>query len=150
MEEKDIFFDVDFIIKSINFNTASAMTKYLLHQDFIEEILKKCRELKSNKIITNGNIASVITDSKNYTFVSLVINNINKNYSVGQIDGVKIFIDPYIRWDDNYIHFENDNEQLIRKMKIKTIQGSLSDEEKKIKFGRIYSGYVRDTQGVLL
>jgi len=147
--ENDVFFDVD----SYMFSGTMGLTGLnvsQLQQKLINKIVKKAKEIKANKIITNANLASVIQDSRNYSFNPPMTNiKPGETYTMGQIDGVKIFVDPYIRWDDNYIHFENDDEKLIRKLKIKSVENIMTEEDKN-RIGRIYSGLVKDTNGILI
>ena len=146
--EKEIFFDVDLIVEKKNWSV------YDIQKKLINKVIKKAKGIKANKIVTNGNLASVIQDSGNYSIsntLSVPISKIapGESYPMGQIDGIKIFVDPYMRWDDNYIHFENDDVKVIRKLKIKNVENILTEEDKN-RIGRIYSGLVKDTNGILI
>ena len=146
--EKEIFFDAD------SYMYSGSMSIYQLQQKLINKVIDKAKEIKANKIVTNGNLASVIQDSGNYSIsntLSVPISKIapGESYPMGQIDGIKIFVDPYMRWDDNYIHFENDDVKVIRKLKIKNVENILTEEDKN-RIGRIYSGLVKDTNGILI
>ena len=146
--EKEIFFDVDLIVEKKNWSV------YDIQKKLINKVIKKAKGIKANKIVTNGNLASVIQDSGNYSIsntLSVPISKIapGESYPMGQIDGIKIFVDPYMRWDDNYIYFENDDVKVIRKLKIKNVENILTEEDKN-RIGRIYSGLVKDTNGILI
>lgn len=145
--KEDILFDVDLFMTKNNY---SQILYREVQRQFIESIIRKGREVKANKIVTNSNLASVIQDSASL-YIPLSKNFTGELYLVGNLNGIDIFIDPYMRWDDNYIHFERCfDRKFIRKLKIKTLENSLSDEEKDIKIGRIYSGFVIDTKTVLM
>jgi hypothetical protein len=150
---EDIFFDVDFLVDENKKSSGGSIT-YKAQQKLLNKVIEKAKEIKANKIVTNGNLASVIQDSGNYkmsNLLSISLSNINPGglYTMGQIDGIKIFVDPYMRWDDNYIHFENDDEKLVRKLKIKSVENTLTEEDNN-RIGRIYSGLVKDTNGILI
>ena len=147
--EKEIFFDVDLIIENNNKNLGN-LTTHQLQQVLIGTIIKKAKELKANKIVTNGNIASVITDAWGFTTPSQqFIRNEITEYPIGNIGNIQIFVDAAQKWDDSKIHFENDDKKLARKLKIKTIEKTISDDDRK-KVGRLYSGFVLDTNGMLI
>ena len=56
-------------------------------------------------IVTNGNLASVIQDIAGYTLNPVVGgSNLNTNgqlYPVGKVGNMTLYVDPYMRWDDN-------------------------------------------------
>lgn len=58
-------------------------------------------------IVTNGNLASVIQDIAGYTLNPVVGgSNLNTNgqlYPVGKVGNMTLYVDPYMRWDDNRI-----------------------------------------------
>lgn len=64
-------------------------------------------------IVTNGNIASVLQDTATYTLSSIPGgSNLNTNgqlYPVGKIGAMTLYVDPYMRWDDNRIFLGRKN-----------------------------------------
>lgn len=64
-------------------------------------------------IITNGNLASVIQDIAGYTLNPVVGgSNLNTNgqlYPVGKVGNMTLYVDPYMRWDDNRIFLGRKN-----------------------------------------
>lgn len=90
--------------------------------NFTNYLVKILSEYKVDYIITNGNIASILQDSIYYRiipqvpFIGLVHNG--EPYLIGNLsdkdlydnsiintqiikdEGINIFVDPYIRWDD--------------------------------------------------
>lgn len=62
------------------------------------------------KIITNGLIGSIFHDLKNYIKYNegiIVLDIDSKIYKIGSIKNVNIYIDPYIRFTDNTISYND-------------------------------------------
>jgi len=64
-------------------------------------------------IITNGNLASVLQDVASYTINPPVGgSNLNTNgqlYPVGKVGNMTLYVDPYMRWDDNRLFLGRKN-----------------------------------------
>jgi len=63
-------------------------------------------------LVTNGNLASVIQDIAGYTINPVNAGKLNTNgqlYPMGNIGQISIYVDPYMRWDDNYIYLGRKN-----------------------------------------
>jgi len=63
-------------------------------------------------LITNGNLASVIQDVAGYTISPVQASKLNTNgqlYPMGNIGTISIYVDPYMRWDDNQIFLGRKN-----------------------------------------
>ncbi len=64
-------------------------------------------------IVTNGNVASVIQDIAGYTLNPVVGgSNLNTNgqlYPVGKVGNMTLYVDPYMRWDDNRVFLGRKN-----------------------------------------
>ena len=64
-------------------------------------------------IVTNGNLASVIQDIAGYILNPVVGgSNLNTNgqlYPVGKVGNMTLYVDPYMRWDDNRIFLGRKN-----------------------------------------
>jgi len=63
-------------------------------------------------LVTNGNIASVLQDIAGYTLNPTNVGKLNTNgqlYPMGNIGNIQIYVDPYMRWDDNYIYIGRKN-----------------------------------------
>jgi len=63
-------------------------------------------------LVTNGNIASIIQDVAGYTINPVQASKLNTNgqlYPMGNIGGISIYVDPYMRWDDNQIFLGRKN-----------------------------------------
>jgi hypothetical protein len=145
---QEILFDVDLFM--IEHNLCQILYREV-QRKFVESIIKKGKEIKANKLVTNGNLAAVIQGSVSFYVLPLPKKFTGELILVGTLNGIDIFIDPYMRWDDNHVHFERVfDKKFVRKLKIKTLENSLSEEEKDIKIGRIYSGLVIDTKTVLM
>jgi len=64
-------------------------------------------------IVTNGNIASVLQDTATYVLSTIPGgSNLNTNgqlYPVGKIGAMTLYVDPYMRWDDNRVFLGRKN-----------------------------------------
>ena len=63
-------------------------------------------------LVTNGNLASVIQDIAGYTINPVSAGKLNTNgqlYPMGNVGNIAIYVDPYMRWDDNYIYLGRKN-----------------------------------------
>jgi hypothetical protein len=63
-------------------------------------------------LITNGNLASVIQDIAGYTISPVQAGKLNTNgqlYPMGNIGNISIYVDPYMRWDDNQLFLGRKN-----------------------------------------
>lgn len=63
-------------------------------------------------LVTNGNLASVIQDIAGYTINPVNAGKLNTNgqlYPMGNVGNIAIYVDPYMRWDDNYIYLGRKN-----------------------------------------
>jgi hypothetical protein len=63
-------------------------------------------------LVTNGNLASVIQDIAGYTINPTNAGKLNTNgqlYPMGNVGNIAIYVDPYMRWDDNYIFLGRKN-----------------------------------------
>jgi len=63
-------------------------------------------------LVTNGNLASVIQDIAGYTINPTNTGKLNTNgqlYPMGNVGNIAIYVDPYMRWDDNYIYLGRKN-----------------------------------------
>jgi hypothetical protein len=63
-------------------------------------------------LVTNGNLASVIQDIAGYTINPVNTGKLNTNgqlYPMGNIGNIAIYVDPYMRWDDNRIFIGRKN-----------------------------------------
>jgi len=63
-------------------------------------------------LVTNGNMASVLQDVAGYTLNPPTMSKMNTNgqlYPMGSIGQIAIYVDPYMRWDDNRIFLGRKN-----------------------------------------
>ena len=63
-------------------------------------------------LVTNGNLASVLQDVAGYTINPANAGKLNTNgqlYPMGNIGNIAIYVDPYMRWDDNRIFLGRKN-----------------------------------------
>jgi hypothetical protein len=83
--------------------------------DIIKLITSKvmflCDKNEANAILTNANIAAVMQDSYSYSFSSpRIIDPTTNCYLLGTIGGIELYVDPYMRWDDNKMLFYKKNQ----------------------------------------
>jgi len=88
---------------------------------FLNELLSHFRKHNISKIRVTAFMGSTIGDSSLFKHDS-IINNIlyNSNpvpYKIGKLNDIDVYVDPYLRYDDNKIYIEYDNTH-IRTMKI--------------------------------
>lgn len=89
---------IDYIGKSINDGR--------LYKDIIDLI--KANEFKY--VITNGQVGSIMQDSNSfhYDISDASVKQIIHPYSIGSVYSSKIFVDPYMSYDDNRLIMFND------------------------------------------
>lgn len=54
--------------------------------------------------VTNGGIAAALVDNQNYTLNPIANSSLNTEgqlYPVGKVGGIELYVDPYMRYDDN-------------------------------------------------
>lgn len=97
-------------IKIINVQSIKQMPRYDIINNVIELL-----DLTKNTIITNGNMASVISEYKNYT--SLAGSGLHQppgvTYLIGKIDETFIYVDPYMKYSDNRVACFSDGSLII-------------------------------------
>jgi hypothetical protein len=81
--------------------------KLYLIRNIIRNLIAKIRlfSVKNNstKILTNGNIANSISYLNEFAYAGPEVGI--TPYHFGNIANVRVYIDPYMRWDDNRILF---------------------------------------------
>lgn len=63
-----------------------------------------------NFLVTTGQIASILQDDPAFTFTpnnKIIINNGSEIYQVGKIGNIKVFVNPYLNFDDNTVVIGN-------------------------------------------
>jgi hypothetical protein len=93
---------------------------------FVHDKINEIQNVSS--ILTNGNIASVLQDLSGYKIYPTnpdVIEPGLKRYNLGQIDNIEIWVDPYMRWDNNIIYLEDQNEKSFAEIEIIDKKGIL-------------------------
>ena len=92
-----------------------------IHDKYIPDfVIKDIRYFLSQnihikKIETNSVIGSYITDSKFFEInkSTVVLNHHGNPYLFGTVDDISLYIDPYMRCDDNRIKFYDDKENIV-------------------------------------
>ena len=76
-----------------------------------EEIIKVIEKNKNDKsaIITNGAIVIWLQDTFNTSVNFTIVSNYGCCYYMGKINEMKIYVDPYMRWDDHRIALVKDD-----------------------------------------
>jgi hypothetical protein len=63
-------------------------------------------------LVTNGNLASALQDIAGYTINPVNAGKLNTNgqlYPMGNIGQIAIYVDPYMKWEDNWIYLGRKN-----------------------------------------
>lgn len=111
-------FDVDTYVSS--WTVGGGETSHSLQRKLVSKvnnasnyIANEGRVGPAQYIVTNGNIASVMQDVATYTINPPVGGaNLNVNgqlYPVGKVGGMTLYVDPYMRWDDNRVFLGRKN-----------------------------------------
>lgn len=111
-------FDVDTYVSS--WSVGGGETSHSLQRKLVSKvnnasnyIANEGRVGPAQYIVTNGNIASVMQDVASYTINPPVGGaNLNVNgqlYPVGKVGGMTLYVDPYMRWDDNRVFLGRKN-----------------------------------------
>jgi hypothetical protein len=111
-------FDVDTYVSS--WLTGGGETSYSLQRKLVSKvnnasnyIANEGRVGPAQYIVTNGNLASVMQDVAQYVIQPPVGGaNLNTNgqlYPVGKVGGMTLYVDPYMRWDDNRVFLGRKN-----------------------------------------
>lgn len=113
-------FDVDTYIGSTGFGPApGGETTHSIQRKLIAKINNASNFIATDGrvgpaqyLITNGNLASVIQDIVGYTLNPVNAGKMNTNgqlYPMGNVGAIQIYVDPYMRWDDNRIFLGRKN-----------------------------------------
>jgi len=111
-------FDVDTYVSS--WTVGGGETSYSLQRKLVSKvnnasnyIANEGRVGPAQYIVTNGNLASVMQDVAQYVIQPPVGGaNLNTNgqlYPVGKVGGMTLYVDPYMRWDDNRVFLGRKN-----------------------------------------
>ena len=111
-------FDVDTYVSS--WTVGGGETSYSLQRKLVSKvnnasnyIANEGRVGPAQYIVTNGNLASVMQDVASYVIQPPVGGaNLNTNgqlYPVGKVGGMTLYVDPYMRWDDNRVFMGRKN-----------------------------------------
>ena len=79
-----------------------SLTYWSLQRIIVRKIIDECNKSETKKIITNGNLGSVLSDVRDTYFSQEQLNSTG-NYTIGTLGGIEIVIDPCMRWDDTRI-----------------------------------------------
>ena len=143
--DDDSILDVDAIIEKVRQDKTGIMgeTTYSIQRLLFNRVSSISNKTGAKKIITNGNLASVLQDIVGYTLNPVKgitkIEDPTIPYPMGNIGEITLFVDAMQRWDDNRIVFykeENESQHLSE-------MGRIRGEE-------VFTLKVKDTQGVLI
>ena len=130
--DDDSILDVDAIIKKGIENRTMGETTHSIQRLLFNRVSSISNKTGSKKIITNGNIASVLQDIVGYTLNPVKgitkIEDPTIPYPMGQIGDITLFVDVLQRWDDNRIVFYKDKDGIgveVFTLKVKDNQNIL-------------------------
>lgn len=92
------------------------LTMHSLQMKLLNRINEIADSTGSEKIITNGNLGHSLRGIGGYSneYISNEIKkDIKSPFPVGQIGKLTVFVDPYMKWDDNRIIFYNESKDLF-------------------------------------
>jgi len=97
--------------KNKTYESYIKIVRYLLSES--NKIAHKSRLGPASTIICNGRLATILQNYPEYTF-TMENKDIYKSggaiYPIGQIANIKVFVDPYMKWDDNKVYVFRDND----------------------------------------
>jgi len=102
------------------------LTHFNLLKQLIDKLIEIFNTYYTDKIIVNGNIATVLSDSELFVHQNIqkILSVSDKPYYYGYINNnlnkIEVFVDPYLKWDDNRIIMVH-NDTFLRNLKIKKI-----------------------------
>lgn len=114
---------------------------------FINELLYHLRKHNISKIRVSAFMGATLGDSSLFQHGS-IIDNVSYNanpvpYTIGKLNSIDVYVDPYLRYDDNRIYLEYDD-IYIRTMKI----NRLLNKDHKVLLGDIILD--RDLMDILI
>lgn len=106
--------DTDYVTLGPGGETTHAVQRKLCSKIFAGSnfIASEGRIGPATYLVTNGRIAAALSDAAAYT-INPVKGNMNTNgqlYPVGQIAGIQVYVDPYMKYDDNRVVLGRRNE----------------------------------------
>lgn len=106
--------DTDYVTTGPQGETTHAVQRKLCSKIFAGSnfIASEGRIGPATYLVTNGRIAAALSDAAAYT-INPVKGNMNTNgqlYPVGQIAGIQVYVDPYMKYDDNRVVLGRRNE----------------------------------------
>jgi len=112
-------FDFDVDTYAVAANAPGGETTHTLQRKLVAKINNASNFIATDGrigpaqyLVTNGNIASVLQDIAGYTLNPTNVGKLNTNgqlYPMGNIGNIQIYVDPYMRWDDNYVYIGRKN-----------------------------------------
>ena len=100
-------FDVDDFAPKLGGETSHAVQRKLISKilNASNYIATEGRVGKASFVVTNGNLAAALQDISGYTInpTESKIDGTGQLYPVGQIGGVTVYVDPYMKYNDNRI-----------------------------------------------
>ncbi len=131
-EDDDYHLNVDAYVektKTDGGHHTMGSTTYDIQRKLVTKIQILKNKTSATKLITNGNMASVLQDVAGYTLNPINMGRINQvdpriPYPMGQIGDLLVFVDAFQRWDDNRIVLYM-NEDEVATLIVKDTQGVL-------------------------
>ena len=111
-------FDVDAYVTG--WNGAGGETSHSLQRKLVSKINNASNYIATEGrvgpaqyIVTNGNLATVLQDASTYTIAPVIggsnLNTGGQLYPVGKINNMTLYVDPYMRFDDNRVFLGRKN-----------------------------------------
>jgi hypothetical protein len=111
-----------------NFNTENHTMREIA-DTFFNHIYVNLKKYDVKEIITNPLIGSVLSDNKNYIAMSnsTIFSVITEPYLYGSVYGIKIFINPMMKWSDTRIIAKYDITTIRRNKLLKVLNKKYID-----------------------
>lgn len=105
-----------------------------IYKLFHKKVYKYLKTYEATEIVTNGHIGSVLQDYDAFKSDGIQYNNLSTSpikpdpYLIGSLDIIKVYVDPFMTWNDNRIIVKGSDIKL-RKEKILKIKGKKKFED---------------------
>lgn len=107
IEGKSEIYDVDIIGETTDFILRKLMSK-------VDEVILRT---EANKIITNGNTASILQDLHGYSLNPQTTPKVElvtiSPFPIGKINKTDLLVDSFMKWTDNRIFFYKDEQEVF-------------------------------------
>ena len=91
-----------------SYDDVSIIKNHIREKKFNRILKTKTKQQKQYSIVTNGRTGQDILDEKNFILKKLGNTN-NYLYQIGTYNSIKIYVNAFLRWDENFIYVIKDD-----------------------------------------